>query len=447
MTEARRTPIGIWIESPHGAQWTNQGMTRLLGFLVEGLAQAESHVFRIVVTDDIRDEAEDDFAELAARCGADFTFHSPRDADTSWKEADFDDLAQFANDHVPVDAWISLFPNQYASRLLNAPVSTIFPDAIGLAYHDFSDAAWLANGPPVAWRKLVAKTLATTNNVITFSGHVARDQVTRFFGVDPKRIHVIPHAPPTLEGILPFVSNGARTADSRFRAAEMLRRFAAERGMSYLIDFPFEHVRFAAVSTQDRVTKNIRVAVGAIEHIVRTMQEHFKLIMTAQVHFGTTWTPTPAAIELAQLQFDVLSMPDLPREVHAAFYHCAEVTVHPSVFEGGRGVFPYYESISVGTPCLMADGPHVAEFMQDAPELAPYVFDPHNAEQLARLLIDTSRNRDAVTATQLATFRRLRKRTWAQVAGEYVKAATHNVKPLGGKNRQTRQAKTPEQRA
>lgn len=447
MAKARRTPIGIWTETPHGAQWAHQGMTRLLGFLVEGLAASATHVFRIVVTDEIRDEAETDFAELAARVGIDYTFHSPRDVEAVGTVTDFDDLAMFANNHVPVEAWISLFPNQLASRLLNEPVSTIFPDAIGLAYHDFSDAAWTANGPHVAWRKRVAETLITTNNVITFSGHVARDQVTRFFGVDPSRIHVAPHAPPTLDGILPFVVNGARTPQSRFRAAEMLRRFAAEQGMSYLIDFPFEHVRFAAVSTQDRVTKNIRVAVAATEQIVRVMREQFKLIMTAQVHFGTTWSPTPAAIEHAQLQFDVLSMPNLPREVHAAFYHCAEVTVHPSVFEGGRCVFPFYESISVGTPCLMADGPHVAEFMQDAPELAPFVFDPHNAEQLARLLIATSSDRDAVTAAQLATFHRLSKRTWAEVAAEYVRAATHNVKHLGGRHRQMHQSRTSEQRA
>lgn len=441
---AQRIPVGIWIESPRGAQWANQGMTRLLGFIVEGIAAAKSHVFRIVVTDEIREEAEADFGELVAEAGLDFTFHSPRDVGA--KAEYFDDLARFANEHVPVDAWISLFPNQTGAQLLDAPVSTIFPDAIGLAYHDFDDGSWSAKGPPVAWRNRVEATLKTMNNVITFSSHVARDQVTGFFGVAPERIRVIPHAPPTLEGILPFVSNGERTEESRFRAAEMLRRHAAQRGLSYLIDFPFEHVRFVAVSTQDRVTKNIRVAVEAIEGLVRQWHEQFKLIMTAQVHFGSTWTPTPAAIELAQLQFDVLSMPDLPREVHAAFYHCAEVTVHPSVFEGGRGVFPYYESISVGTPCLMADGPHVVEFMQDAPELAPFVFDPNDAQQLARILLDTSRRRDEVTALQSATFARLRQRTWDQVAREYVDAATIGVKPLGGQHRQSVQTANKEQK-
>lgn len=421
MPDRERCPIGIWIESPRGAQWANQGMTRLLGFLVEGIAVGKEYVFRICVTDEIRDEAERDFSGLVATAGLDYTFHSPRDAGVVSKN--FDDLALFANRNVDVRSWLSLFPNQLSSRFLKAPVCTIFPDAIGLVYHDFTDAAWAKHGAPVIWRERVRKTLKACSGIITFSSHVARDQVMAIFGEDESRIRVIPHAPPSLDGILPFVKNGIRSEETRFRAAQILRRHAAQKGLSYLIDFPFEHVRFAAVSTQDRVTKNIRVAVDAIDHIVRERQESFKLIMTAHLHYGTFWTPTPRAIEAAQLQFDVLSMPDLPRDVHAALYHCAELTVHPSVFEGGRGVFPYYESISVGTPCLMADGPHVAEFIEQAPEFSQFVFDPHDSQGLAAHMLACSADRERVTAVQAATFVRLRKRTWAEVSREYALAA------------------------
>lgn len=425
MPEPARIPVGVWIESPRGAQWANQGMTRLLGFLVEGIAASADYVFRIVVTDDIRDEAEADFADLNATRDLDYSFHSPRDAGV--KAPEFDDLALFANRHVAVDCWLSLFPNQLSARFLDAPVTTIFPDAIGLAYHDFSDEAWSRHGGPVIWRDRVRHTLAASSGVITFSRHVAESQVMAMFGEEAARIRVIPHAPPSLDGILPFVERGVRTAESRFRAAELLRRHAARCGLSYLIDFPFEHVRFACVSTQDRVTKNIRVTVDATEYIVRDLGDSFKVIMTAKLHHGTAWTPTPRAIEQAQLQFDVLSMPDLPRDVHAALYHCAEVTVHPSVFEGGRGVFPYYESISVGTPCLMADGPHVAEFMEQAPELAGFVFDPHDPKGLAEMILAASVDRARVTELQATTYARLARRSWAEVAREYAEAALAGV--------------------
>lgn len=425
MSDFARTPIGIWIESPHGAQWSNQGMTRLLGFIVEGLAHDRQYIFRIVVTDDIRDEAEQDFGALAAEAEVDYTFHSPRDEGV--EAPTFDDLASFANDYVDVVAWISLFPNQTALRYLEAPVSTIFPDAIGLAYFDFSDGAWAKGGPPVIWRDRVRKTLKSVTNVITFSAHVARDQVMGIFGIEESRIRIIPHAPPSLDGILPFVQDARRTPESRFRAAEMLRRHATQKGLAYLADFPFEHVRYVAVSTQDRVTKNIGITVEAIERIVRDWGDSFKLIMTAQVNLGGVPTPTAQRIAGKQLQFDVISMPDLSREVHAAFYHCAELVVHPSVFEGGRGVFPYYEAISVGTPCLMADGPHVAELMHEAPALADFVFGPNDADALAKMIMKMSQARDEVTALQLATFKHLRQRNWVEVAREYVAAAMQGI--------------------
>lgn len=421
MSEVVRIPIGIWIESPHGAQWSNQGMTRLLGFIVEGIANDRQYTFRIVVTDDIRDEAEEDFCSLAAVAGVDYTFHSPRDEGCD--AADFVDLAHFANAHIEVAAWISLFPNQTALRYLEAPVSTIFPDAIVLAYFDFNDESWLDKGPPVMWRDRVRDTLKSVANVITFSRHVARDQVVEIFGVDESRIRVIPHAPPSLDGILPFVCNGERTPESLFRAAEMLRCHAARSGLTYLADFPFENARYVAVSTQDRVTKNLSVVVEAIERIVRDWHDHLKVIMTAKVNFSSHATQTSSRIARAQLQFDVLSMPDLPRDVHAAFYHCAEVAVHPSVFEGGNGPFPYYEAISVGTPCLMADGPHVAELIHEAPELARFVFDPFDVMGLSKMIIETLAHREQATVEQFATVARLRKRTWAQVAREYVDAA------------------------
>ena len=422
MDNEPRTAVGFWIESPKGAQWTNQGMTRLVGFLIEGVAIGRRYIFRVVVTDDIRDEAEADLETLMAEKGVDYTIHSPRDADMEAES--FQELAEFANVHVNVAGWISIFPNQSSAVCLHAPFSTIFPDAIGLAYHDFSDPAWNITGHHVLWRERVSDHLQSSNCVITFSRHVAEDHVKHFFGVEEERIRVIPHAPPTLEGVLPFLKGGARTEESRYRAACLMRRHATERGWTYLADFPFEHVPYIAVSTQDRVTKNIRIVVDAIDRLVRSRHSNFKMFMTAHLHFGTHWTPMPGMIEQMQLNFDVLSMPDLPRDVHAAFYHCAELAVHPSVFEGGRGVFPYYEAISVGTPCIMAAGPHVAEFLEDAPEMYSYVFDPNDADELADLIERISGEREAVTAKQSDIYTRLRRRRWDLVASEYAEAAT-----------------------
>jgi len=128
-----------------------------------------------------------------------------------------------------------------------------------------------------------------------------------------------------------------------------------------------------------------------------------------------------------------VSMPDLPRDVHAAFYHCAELTVHPSVFEGGRAPFPFSEGISVGTPCLMADGPHVRELVEDWPDLAPYVFDPNAADALADMIVAVSTDRAAVTQRQAEIYAQMQQRGWQQVADEYARAALDQSDDGAGK--------------
>jgi glycosyltransferase involved in cell wall biosynthesis len=116
---------------------------------------------------------------------------------------------------------------------------------------------------------------------------------------------------------------------------------------------------------------------------------------------------------------DALSLPDLPPDVHAALYHCAMVTVHPSFFEGGIGVFPFAESVSLGTPCLMARGPHSLEFLEQEPTYEPFIFDPYNVEALVALIRYSIENRVEILDTQVEILNRLLQRNWATVADEY----------------------------
>ena len=57
----------------------------------------------------------------------------------------------------------------------------------------------------------------------------------------------------------------------------------------------------------------------------------------------------------AHLQTDVISVPGLPSDVHAAFFQLARLTVVPTMFEGGFP-FPFCESLSVGTPVVSGVG-------------------------------------------------------------------------------------------
>lgn len=416
-----RIPVGIWAQWPEGARWSNEGMTRLLGFLIEGIAQDGRYVFRIVLPDSIRSEAEADLRTLAAQIGSDFTLHSPRDH--GFHAPDMPQLVSFANKHVDVHGWLSVFPYFSFAAGLNGPLAVIFPDAIPKVFHEFSDLAWGESGNHAQWDQWVAELVGRADRVITFSDHVRDDQVCKLYGVPPSKVVVVPHAAPDLRGSLPFLKQRSRTPKSLTKAADLLRAHARERGWDYLKDYPFEEVTYVAVSTQDRVTKNIRLILDAALRLVRDQRRDLKILSTAPLHYGATWTPLPSAIEQRQAHRDLIAVPDLPREQHAALYHCASLAVHASIFEGGHAPFPFSEAVSVGTPCLMASGPHVDELVAIEPKLARFTFDPNDAEGLAKLIAETIDRREDALAEQRQIYERLRRRRWSDVSVAYAQAA------------------------
>lgn len=418
---ALRIPIGVWTEFPAGTKWANEGMSRLLGFLVEGAALGQKYVLRIVLGDGVRAAAEEDLANVSAKEGVDYTLHSPNDSRVA--HDDYKALSRFANSNVTVRGWISMFPQFRHAVLLDKPVATVFPDGIPLIFPTPDPGAWSKNGYLTNWTKMVGKVLNEVDRVITFSDHVARGQVHDIFGISLDKVHVVNHAPPNLAHLAPYTSGGQRTAASLKAAGDLLRSHARSRKWSYLADYPFEEVNYLAVSTQDRVTKNIRAVADAVRFLVRTERQNIRLFMTTPIHFGATWTPLPHFLEEEMLTLDVFSMPDLPRHIHAAFYHCAGLAIHPSIFEGGRGVFPFYEACSVGTPCLMADGPHVQEFVAHEPTMLPFVFDANDLEQLSAQIRWLINDRGYALSTQLEVFNRLSQRTWADVTSGYCEAA------------------------
>jgi glycosyltransferase involved in cell wall biosynthesis len=284
------------------------------------------------------------------------------------------------------------------------------------------DFSYPDSGFPL-WRSLVKCTLKAATTIITFSNHIARTHGPEFF---PRSVPVVvaPPAPPDLSPLLP-VRPGANAGQisSHSAAAAVLRRYARTRGWRYLTDFPFEHVSYIAVSTQDRPTKNVQLIVAALARLIRRRFVNCKVLMTTPLWNGASWTDLPRTVSGAGLDLDVVSMPGLPRNVHAALYHCAALAVHASFLEGIVGTLPFFEAISVGTPCLMAYGPHVGELLKSH-ELTDTVFDPFNADDLADLISRTLARRDTVLASQSVVYAAAARRDWSAVAAEYAAAAT-----------------------
>jgi glycosyltransferase involved in cell wall biosynthesis len=144
--------------------------------------------------------------------------------------------------------------------------------------------------------------------------------------------------------------------------------------------------------------------------------------MTTPIHVGATWTPLPGRIAFDGLDLDVLSLPDLPRDVHAALYHGASLAIHASFYEGGQAPFPFHEAVSVGTPCLIADGPHTREFLGTT-DSQGFVFDPYDPLSLAMAIRAILSDRAAALSRQRAFIAGMPARGWGDVAADYASAA------------------------
>lgn len=431
-----RIPIGIWWELPPGARWSNEGVSRVVGFLIEGAARNRRYRFHLVVRRGVATSVRTDLAQLAAQEGRDWVVHEPTEVEERRAIAaaerltadDGDDrsttaLALYANDHVAVDGWIVTFPHFTGSIHLRASKAVLMPDALPYDFPLGWSDEWAEKGFWPSWRAKARRVCESADAVINFSDHVADRHCGPLLDIDRAKIHVVPLAPPDLMSELPFLTQRCRTPESRAEAAEVLRDHAAARGLAYLRGFAFEQIDFAVGATQDRPNKNLALPAAAVERIVRRDRLPLKLFLTAPIHHGATWTRLPGFIEDRQFHRDFASLHDLPRGIHAALFHAAALTIHASFYEGIIGNLPLYESLSVGTPCLFATGPHSDELLGEEPTLRPFAFDPYDIEGLIRLTRSVLADREAALEVQQSVYARLSRRSWADVADGYVGAA------------------------
>ena len=465
-----RIKIGIWTELEPSASWAHEGMVRLLGFLIEGAAENHAVSFHIVVLPQLKDAVEQDLRTLNAEEGLDWLVHAPPEgwepeplslsadqlaaADSGepvvqaaqpcfprgevppawnyrseapkarfeWEHQRwFSGLAKFARTNVNVDGWLALFPFYEHALDLGRRALAYFPDAIPFDFPLVGLGAWGPVGSWTRWVEKTRRTLARCDGLVTVSRHVS-EQVAGLYGFPREKIHTVQHAPPDLLHLISGAKDRKGGPQTRRLAADLLRAHARERCWSYLADFPFEEVPYIVVSTQDRVTKNIGTVAEAVRRLIRRDRINIKLLTTAALHFDSEWTLLPNIVERHQLHYDVLSLHRLPREVHAALYHCAALVVHPSFFEGGETSFPFSEGVSVGTPCLQAHSPYFAALSATLPEIAEFSFDPYDVEELTGKIRQMLVDREKCLDVQLAAYEKSRQRSWARASFELAMA-------------------------
>ena len=111
-----------------------------------------------------------------------------------------------------------------------------------------------------------------------------------------------------------------------------------------------------------------------------------------------------------------------------SLYREAAATIVPSLYE--QGSFPLLEAMHWGCPVASSDIPALREAFASMGDAMPF-FDPRNEAAIAAAITDTITHRDAVVARQAAAFERLRARTWADVAREWVAVCDEAIRRHG----------------
>jgi glycosyltransferase involved in cell wall biosynthesis len=316
------------------------------------------------------------------------------------------------------EGWLLLDPGQVTGLHLPGRRVALLLNLIPFDFpFSLSAAEWHPGGRWDRWKRVACEMLETVDAVITVSLDVVDRQVVGLFNLSPSKLTPIPAPVPDLLPLLPCrPADRAPTWESRRAAACVLRKHALEHGWAYLMDFPFEDVPYIFVVAQDYPTQNVALAAEAVRLLLRREYFDIKLFTTARLELGESAGPLSRMVGEAKLQFDVVSVPELPPEANAAFCHCAAMTVYPSYVEDGLAATRFAESVSLGTPCLMAAGPHSLKLFGHESGLLPFLFDPYNAEALAHLIRQTAMDRPSALAAQTAILGRLPRRSWADFA-------------------------------
>jgi glycosyltransferase involved in cell wall biosynthesis len=325
------------------------------------------------------------------------------------------------------DGWLLLDPGEVT--VLQVPGRRVAL-LLNLIPFDFpfslDTAGWHPDGRWDRWKRVASETLETVDAVITGSLDVADRPAAGLFNISPAKLTTISPAVPDLWPLLPCrPADRVPTYESRRSAGCVLRKHALEHGWPYLMDFPFEDVPYIFVVAQDCPIQNVSLAAEAVRLLLRREYFDIKLFTTARLELG----PASRMVREAALQFEVLSVPGLPPAAYAAFYHCATMAVYPSYAEEGLAATRFAESVSLGTPCLMAAGPESRKLLGHESGLLPFLFDPYDAEALARLIRQIAMDRPSAFAAQSAMLERLPRRSWGDVAERY--ATIVSGRPIG----------------
>lgn len=347
-----------------------------------------------------------------------------------------------------VDVWWVPSPTAPVSTLLRGPKVVNFWDYVVAEYGYWWDPASINN---ILARVRLA--MRDADRIVTQSNYNRDMHLSNSIGIDRDKVDVVRLGPPDYSKYIPgYSQEHVRTVETKEASASIIRGYArahmrmarltgkyeyAENGNQYerLCNFDFAAKAYIVVSTQDRPYKNLGMAIDVLSHLVHQEKLDVYLFLTAKtklnVRSSRSTLPdqgrSPRGVQgvvgrrvLEEgLQDRFFNMSRVPNRVHAALYHCARATYHPSLTEGGVGSYPFMEGMSVGCPGFISDGEYAREGVTLHPhymEIAVSSFDVEDVANKLKLAIVDS---DELAKSQKDIYKAHSDWGWRQVAGAY----------------------------
>ena len=315
-------------------------------------------------------------------------------------------------------AWFFAYPNnRYIDQFSSIKIVAV-PDVV---YMDFPSlySRYMTDSIDDL-KKDLSRTIRNADAVVTFSDYVREEHVVKHNLQPVEYVHVIPHAPLDKRAAI-TIRKDIGGFDLHFMAKHIIRNYIAKSMDDsdddltlYLHDLDLGEIDYLFVSSQTRLHKNHLNLIKAYRMLLREKYVNQKLVIT-----GKFTDEIRDYVNKERLHLDVLSFNKLPARVHAAFYACANLTVAPTLFEGGFP-FVFSESLSVRTPVILSDIPVVREALTKK-ECEQYCFDPYDIRGMADKMEWALENHDALLKQQQKTLEKMKTRTWEDVAEEYLK--------------------------
>ena len=329
------------------------------------------------------------------------------------------------NSKKDIKAW--LVPAAFWPEIkdIQAKKIMVFPDAV---YLDFPEqyASWVkAAGVDVAF----SMTTKLADAFITYSQYVKENHLCKHFGIEPNLVTVVRQGGSNLLPLLlgrpdvtnmPLVTSEISKEAIQNCAWHIIKDYQEKNFNvpSYFYGIDLRDISYIFYSSQPRAHKNFLNLVKAFEILLRKRFINVKLIITADLR---SLPEIYNYVQEKKLNYDIISLCDVPADVLAALFCLAKCMVNPTLFEGGS-ILTFSESYSVGTPSVMSRIPATLEDIEDEQLREEILFNPYDPLEMANKIEWALNNRDELYRLEAPLYAKFAKRTWKVVAEEYVKA-------------------------